>query len=70
EITKEEQFELGTNVLSVSPTKIISRHSAKRINNRLRELGFDVIEVKFDETPKGGGSFRCSSLPLFREDGA
>lgn len=69
EITKEEQFELGTNVLSVSPTQIISRHSATRINNRLRELDFEVIEVKFDETPKGGGSFRCASLPLVREDG-
>ena len=69
EITKEEQFELATNVLSISPTEVISRHSSTRINNRLRELGFEVIEVKFDETPKGGGSFRCSSLPLYREDG-
>lgn len=68
EITKEEQFELGTNVLSISPTQVISRSSASRINAELRKIGLEVVEVPFDETPKGGGSFRCSSLPLVRED--
>jgi N-dimethylarginine dimethylaminohydrolase len=68
EITREEQFHLGTNVLSVSPTEVISRHNAHRINEQLDKAGFKVIEVPFDDAPKGGGSFRCASLPLFRED--
>lgn len=68
EVTKEEQFEMATNVLSISPSQVISRGNATRVNAALREAGFEVIEVAFDETPKGGGSFRCASLPLFRED--
>jgi N-dimethylarginine dimethylaminohydrolase len=68
EITSAEQFELATNVLSISPTEVISRRGADRINGLLRGLGFEVIELEFDETPKGGGSFRCATLPLFRED--
>jgi N-dimethylarginine dimethylaminohydrolase len=68
EVTRDEQFDLATNVLSVSPTQVISRPNATRINDRLRAEGFEVIEVRFDETPKGGGSFRCASLPLYRED--
>ncbi|MFG0252298.1 MAG: dimethylarginine dimethylaminohydrolase family protein [Phycisphaerales bacterium JB038] len=68
EITREEQFELATNVLSVSPTEVISRQGSERVNAKLREAGFTVIEVPFDEAPKGGGSFRCASLPLWRDD--
>jgi N-dimethylarginine dimethylaminohydrolase len=68
EITRDEQFELATNVLSVSPTEVISRQGAGRVNEKLREAGFRVIEVKFDDAPKGGGSFRCASLPLWRDD--
>ena len=33
----------------------------------LRARGLDVIELPFDGTPKSGGSFRCASLPLYRE---
>lgn len=67
EIDAEEQFHLGTNVLSISPSCVISRDSARRINDELRTIGLEVIELAFDDTPKGGGSFRCASLPLERE---
>jgi N-dimethylarginine dimethylaminohydrolase len=67
EVDKDEQFELATNVLSISPTCVISRDVVARVNDELREIGLDVIEVRFDETPKSGGSFRCASLPLVRD---
>lgn len=67
EITKDEQFELATNVFSISPKQVISRRKAARVNELLREAGFEVIELDFDECPKGGGSFRCATLPLFRD---
>jgi N-dimethylarginine dimethylaminohydrolase len=67
EVSRDEQFELATNVLSVSPTTVISRHALKGVNDRLRGAGLEVIELTFDETPKSGGSFRCASLPLKRE---
>jgi len=67
EITDEEQFRLGTNVLSIGNKKIISLPENKRINEELKQKGFDVIEVPFSEIIKSGGSFRCCSLPLLRE---
>lgn len=66
EVTREEQQKLGTNVLSVSPNTVVSRASAKRINGRLRQLGLTVHELHYDEVTKTGGSFRCSTLPLWR----
>ena len=65
-ITREEQKKLGANVLSLSPEKVISRHNANRINSELKRIGVEVIELKFDEAPKTGGSFRCCGLPLER----
>ena len=66
EVSDEEQFTLGTNVLSIGNKKIISLPENKEVNQQLRGLGFDVIEVEFNEIIKSGGSFRCCTLPLVR----
>ncbi len=65
-LTKEEQQELYTNVLSLSPTKVISRKSSKKMNSYLEGLKIEVIELDFYETTIRGGAFRCASLPLYR----
>jgi len=67
EVTKEEQFQMGTNVLSIGNRKVISLPENSRINTTLKEKGFHVIEVPFSEIIKSGGSFRCCSLPLLRQ---
>lgn len=66
EVTREEQQLLGTNVLSISPTCVVSQPSMTRINDEMRSIGIDVVEVPYTEPPKTGGSFRCSTLPLHR----
>lgn len=66
-VTRKEQQSLGTNVLSLSPNAVISRPASKRINKLLRERGLEVIEVPYPDPPKTGGSFRCCTLPLFRQ---
>lgn len=66
EVTREEQQRLGTNVLSLSPEVVISQPTSTRINAELRARGIEVIEVPYSEPPKTGGSFRCSTLPLYR----
>ena len=66
EVTREEQQMLGTNVFSVSPDTVISRQASTRINAALRDIGLNVIELPYSEPPKTGGSFRCSTLPLWR----
>jgi N-dimethylarginine dimethylaminohydrolase len=67
EVTKAEQQILATNVLSLSPTQVIARTCASRVNAELRQRGLDVIELPFDDPPVLGGSFRCCSLPLWRD---
>ncbi|WP_077604403.1 dimethylarginine dimethylaminohydrolase family protein [Oceanobacillus sojae] len=66
EVTKEEQFSMAPNILSIGDKKVISLPENKRVNNTLKELGYHTIEVPFSEIIKSGGSFRCCTLPLYR----
>ena len=66
-ITKEEQFALASNVLSLSPQTVISEARHERVNNLLQVEGLEVIALDYSEIAKLGGSFRCSTCPLVRE---
>ena len=66
EVTEEEQFHLGPNVLSLGNKHVISLPENKRMNQKLTEMGFRITEVPFSEIIKSGGSFRCCTLPLIR----
>ncbi len=68
EVTPEEQFSLGTNILSLGKKRVISLPVNKQVNTSLRERGYLVEEVDFSEIIKSGGSFRCCSMPLLREN--
>ncbi|HUC89880.1 MAG TPA: arginine deiminase family protein [Patescibacteria group bacterium] len=65
-VTADEQQDLATNVLAISPTGVVARHSATRVNREMTKRGIDVIGVQFDEAPRAGGSLRCCTLPLAR----
>jgi len=67
EVSEEEQFTLGTNVLSIGDKKVFSLPQNKNVNAQMRAHGFEVIEVDFSEIIKSGGSFRCCSMPIARE---
>ncbi|PTX55124.1 N-dimethylarginine dimethylaminohydrolase [Melghirimyces profundicolus] len=67
EVTAEEQFRLGTNVLSIGNRTVLSQPINPELNTRLRRHGFTVIEVDLSEIIKSGGAFRCCTLPLLRE---
>lgn len=66
EVNDEEQFTLGTNVLSLGNKKILSLPVNREVNQQLRIRGYKVIEVDITEIIKSGGSFRCCTLPLVR----
>lgn len=66
EVDREEQFTMGTNVLSIGNKKLFSLPFNKKVNHQLRERGYDVLEVDISEIIKSGGSFRCCTLPLLR----
>ncbi|WP_449441785.1 dimethylarginine dimethylaminohydrolase family protein [Ureibacillus acetophenoni] len=67
EVSEEEQFQLGTNVLNIGNKRVFRLPINKHVNKQLRDRGFDVIEVDITEIIKSGGSFRCCTLPILRE---
>ncbi|KPB05951.1 dimethylarginine dimethylaminohydrolase family protein [Bacillus sp. CHD6a] len=66
EVTKDEQFTLGTNVLSIGNKKIFSLPVNPKVNAELTKRGYEIIEVDIIEIIKSGGSFRCCTLPILR----
>jgi len=67
EIDTEEMYNMSSNVFSISEKIIVSDKSFKRLNLKLKELGFVVEEISYMETSKMEGLFRCSTMPLIRE---
>ncbi|WP_064092926.1 dimethylarginine dimethylaminohydrolase family protein [Rossellomorea aquimaris] len=66
-VSDQEQFQMGPNVLAIGDQQIISLPQNKELNDRIREKGFDVIEIDLSEIIKSGGSFRCCTLPVIRD---
>ena len=67
EITKEEMYQMNSNVFSISEDVIISERNFIRLNTWLREEGFIVEEVPYAEIGKQEGLLRCSTMPLIRD---
>jgi len=67
EITKEEMYDMNSNVFSISEDVIISEKSFTRLNTWLRAEGFTVEEVAYAEIAKQEGLLRCSTMPLIRD---
>jgi N-dimethylarginine dimethylaminohydrolase len=67
EVSVEEQFTLGTNILSIGKKTVVSLPINSGVNKKLRDRGYTVIEVDISEIIKSGGSFRCITMPLFRK---
>ncbi|WP_194766081.1 dimethylarginine dimethylaminohydrolase family protein [Tamlana sp. I1] len=67
EITKDEMYDMNSNVFSISEEVIISEKNFTRLNTWLRQNGFTVEEVAYAEISKQEGLLRCSTLPLIRD---
>ncbi|RAJ14414.1 dimethylarginine dimethylaminohydrolase family protein [Olleya aquimaris] len=66
-ITKEEMFNMNSNIFSISENVIISEKNFTRLNTWLRNNGFTVEEVPYAEIAKQEGLLRCSTMPLIRD---
>ncbi|WP_299335957.1 dimethylarginine dimethylaminohydrolase family protein [uncultured Psychroserpens sp.] len=67
EITKEEMYNMNSNIFSISEDVVISERNFTRLNAWLRENGFTVEEVPYAEIAKQEGLLRCSTMPLIRD---
>lgn len=67
EISKQEMFDMNSNVFSISETVVISEKNFTRLNMWLRSQGFTVEEVPYAEIAKQEGLLRCTTMPLVRD---
>lgn len=66
-VTTEEAYCMNTNVVSLSPSRVISDSTFVRINEHLRSVwDIEVETVPYREVSKMGGLLRCSTMPLIR----
>ena len=71
EIDRSSYEALAANVLTIDENLVISRDhpDCYSVNQYLQnEAGIDVTEIPFNGPPATGGSLRCCSLPLIREN--
>ncbi|QCE41933.1 dimethylarginine dimethylaminohydrolase family protein [Psychroserpens sp. NJDZ02] len=66
-ISKDEMFNMNSNIFSISENVIISEKNFTRLNTWLRDNGFTVEEVPYAEISKQEGLLRCSTMPLLRD---
>lgn len=66
-ITRDEMYDMNSNVFSISETVVVSEKNFTRLNTWLRENGFTVEEIPYAEIAKQEGLLRCSTLPLIRD---
>ncbi|RCW89999.1 dimethylarginine dimethylaminohydrolase family protein [Winogradskyella arenosi] len=67
EITKDEMYNMNSNIFSISEDVVISEKNFTRLNTWLCENGFTVEEVAYAEIAKQEGLLRCSTMPLIRD---
>ena len=65
-ITKDEMYQMFSNVFSISPEVVVSEENAIRLNHWIESQGLTVETVPYQEIAKQEGLLRCSTLPLQR----
>lgn len=65
-IDKQEMYDMNSNVFSVDQNVVVSDACFHRLNKQLRDWGFTVEEVDYQEVAKMEGLFRCTTMPLRR----
>ncbi len=66
-ITRDEMYNMNSNVFSIDTNVVVSEKNFTRLNNWLRDQGFTVEEIPYAEIAKQEGLLRCSTLPLIRD---
>lgn len=66
-ITREEMYDMNSNVFSIDENVVVSEKNFTRLNTWLQSNNFIVEEVPYAEIAKQEGLLRCSTLPLIRD---
>jgi len=68
EVPREEALRMSTNFLVLKPNKIVTASGNQVTMKALKKQKVEVIELGVDELMKGGGSVRCMTMPLLRDN--
>lgn len=67
EITREEMYQMNSNIFSISPKVVVCEEHFHRLRKWLTGQGIEVETVPYAEISKQEGLLRCSTLPLLRK---
>jgi len=67
EITKDQMYNMKSNIFSIAPDVVISEINFNRLNEWFEKQGITVEKVPYAEIGKQGGLLRCSTMPLIRD---
>ena len=67
EITKDEMYNMKSNIFSITPNVVISEINFTRLNTWFEKQGITVEKVPYAEIGKQGGLLRCTTMPLIRD---
>ncbi len=67
EVDYSEAKNLGVNLVALGDGKVLSMKGATKLNDRMRDLGFEVFEPDMSMFTLGGGGVHCLSQALRRD---
>ena len=68
ELNRKDGLNLASNVFVINPNVIVVNKAHKKVQNELKKRGFIVETVDYSEPIALAGSFRCTTLPILREN--
>ena len=65
-VASEDMYKHGCNVECIGDGKVVAIEKNKHINDKMRALGLEVIDVPFDQILHAGGGPHCLTQPIER----
>ena len=65
-VASEDMYKHGCNVQCIGSGKVVAIEKNKHINDKMRALGLDVIDVPLDQILHAGGGPHCLTQPIER----
>ena len=66
DVPSEMVFKHGCNVEALGNGKVLAIKNNKSVNDKMKAVGLDVIELNFSQILKAGGGPHCLTFPLKR----